>query len=81
MQANGFTRIEATRDAADAWTRNTTEMADRLLMSKVDSWFTGRNANLPDKKRRTLLYTGGLPLYRDRCDEVARNAYEGFTLR
>jgi len=26
-------------------------------------------------------YVGGVGPYRDRCDEVARNGYEGFELR
>ena len=44
--------------------------------------FVGINSNLPDKQKRTfLLYSGGAPAYRARCDEVAANGYEGFILR
>ena len=81
LRERGHTRIEATADAARDWTQHTRELEGRLLMSQVDSWFTGRNANLPDKQRRTLLYTGGLPLYRERTREVAAAGYEGFAVR
>ena len=80
LREHGHGRIEATGEAAAAWTQHTREIEGRLLMSRVDSWFTGRNANLPDKGRRTLLYTGGLPRYRERCAEVAAAGYEGFSV-
>ena len=50
------------------------------LLSKTDSWFSGVNVNLPDKKRRVLQYMGGAPLFEAKCDEVAANGYEGFVL-
>ena len=81
LREHGHARIEATSEASAAWTQHTRELEARLLMSRVDSWFTGRNANVPEKQRRTLLYTGGLPLYRERCEEVAAAGYEGFAVR
>jgi cation diffusion facilitator CzcD-associated flavoprotein CzcO len=78
---HGITRIEATAEAADEWTAHVHEAADRMLFSKVSSWFTGVNTNQEGhEQRRVLLYAGGAPKHRDRCDEVAANAYEGFTL-
>jgi hypothetical protein len=50
------------------------------LLSKVDSWFHGVNSNLPDKPRRPLICAGGLPRYRERCDEVAAADYEGCSI-
>jgi cation diffusion facilitator CzcD-associated flavoprotein CzcO len=81
MQEHGFERVEASGAAEDAWTEHVYETSRRLLLTKVDSWFMGINSNLPGKNKRTfLLYAGGAPAYRERCDEVAANGYEGFLL-
>lgn len=32
-------------------------------------------------KRIAVIGTGATPAYRDKCDEVAANGYEGFVLR
>jgi hypothetical protein len=50
------------------------------LLSKVNSWFMGINTNLGKTERHFLLYAGGAPQYRERCDEVAANDYEGFAI-
>ena len=76
----GATRVEATDAAADEWTAHVHETVDRLLMSKVDSWFHGVNSNLPDKIRTPLVYAGGLPTYRERCDDVVARDYDGFVI-
>ncbi len=58
-----------------------TEIANMTVFTKVDSWFMGINTNVPGKQKRTfLLYSGGAPAYREKCDEVAARGYEGFTL-
>jgi hypothetical protein len=42
---------------------------------------TGINKSLPGKQVRTVMvYAGGAPKYRERCDEVAAAGYEGFEL-
>jgi hypothetical protein len=52
-----------------------------MLFSKVDSWFTGRNAARPaGRELPVLVYTGGLPQYRERCEAVAAAGYAGFEL-
>jgi cyclohexanone monooxygenase len=35
-------------------------------------------ANIPGKHQVFLPYLGGLGAYRQKCDEVAENDYEGF---
>ena len=78
----GITRIEATEEAARTWTEHVHVAADRMLFSKINSWFTGINSNQAHKQdqRTVLLYAGGAPRHRGRCDEVAANGYEGFVL-
>jgi hypothetical protein len=79
MRNHGYKRVEPTVEAEDAWTEHVYEIATRMLFYQVDSWFMGVNTNVPGKQKRTfLLYSGGAPAYREKCDEVAANGYEGF---
>jgi len=81
MRDNNYQRIEASVDAQQAWTQHVHDVAEGLLLMKTRSWFHGLNSNLPDRdKPRLLVYAGGAPRYRDRCDEVARSGYAGFKL-
>ena len=81
MRDKGQTRVEATRAAEDAWTEHVIELGQKMLFTKVDSWFMGINSNVAGKQTRTfLLYSGGAPMYREKCDAVAANGYEGIAL-
>ena len=73
--------VEATLEAEDEWTEHVYESVEGLLMAKVDSWFNGININLEGRQTRNfLLYMGGGPAYRERCDNVAADGYRGMTL-
>ena len=83
--AEGHSRVEATDDAADEWVAHARESVQRLLLSRTDSWFNGYNANRHDAEAeafepRLIIYGGGLPMYRERCDTVAAAGYPGFAL-
>lgn len=79
MREHNYTRIEATPAAEEGWTEHVAETATRTLLPLANSWFMG--ANTPGKKRTFLLYAGGSPAYRQKCEEVAANGYEGFLLQ
>ena len=79
MRDHGYTRIEATPEAEEAWVDHVEELAAGSIRTKTDSWFVG--ANIPGKARVLLLYPDSAPAYRARCAEVAANGYEGFQLR
>jgi cation diffusion facilitator CzcD-associated flavoprotein CzcO len=82
MQAHGYVRVEPTARAETEWTAHVYDTAKKMLFAEVDSWFMGINTNVPGKQKRTfLLYAGGGPAYREKCDEVAADGYRGFTLR
>ncbi|MFP6808012.1 MAG: NAD(P)/FAD-dependent oxidoreductase [Pseudomonadales bacterium] len=82
MRDKGYRTIVPTIDAETTWTQHVHETAEGMLFTKVDSWFMGINKNLAHKqKRKFLLYAGGAPAYRERCDDVAANGYEGFLLK
>jgi len=71
-------RIETTPEAEEAWVEHAAELASQTLLSDAKSWFMG--SNIPGKARALLLYTNSAIAYRDKCDEVAANGYQGFTL-
>jgi hypothetical protein len=82
MQQHGYDMAEASREAEIEWTKHVHEVGEGLLLTKVNSWYTGVNSNVEGKTtRRILTYLGGVPKYRAKCDEVATNSYEGFVLR
>ena len=54
------------------------QVAEPTLYPKAASWYMG--ANIPGKPRVFLPYIGGVGLYRDKCDAVAADGYEGFDL-
>jgi cation diffusion facilitator CzcD-associated flavoprotein CzcO len=81
MGRKGYTRIEPSAAAEEAWTQHVHESAARLLLLEVDSWMTGVNRNVPGRQQRTFMaYAGGAPKYREKCDEVAACGYDGFIL-
>jgi cyclohexanone monooxygenase len=79
MRKKDFTRIAATPQAEDAWTEHDSSLTVGLLFTEGNSWFMG--TNIPGKKRHYLLYAGGSPKYRQKCEEVAAKGYEGFLLQ
>jgi cation diffusion facilitator CzcD-associated flavoprotein CzcO len=82
MQTSKRVRVSPLPQAESEWTAHVHDMASTLLYSTVDSWLTGVNSNLPEKReRRVLLYAGGAPRYRKRCDEVAAQGYREFEFR
>ncbi|PWY66793.1 FAD/NAD(P)-binding domain-containing protein [Aspergillus sclerotioniger CBS 115572] len=75
MRANRLSSIEATPEAADAWTKRVDEISNATLFSKADSWYMG--ANIPGKARQMLNFCGGLPAYEQACTQALSN-WEGF---
>jgi cation diffusion facilitator CzcD-associated flavoprotein CzcO len=80
LRANGIRTIEALPSAQQEWIDHATSLvaATVLVHSSCNSWYNG--GNVPGKKRMYMGYTGGIPEYRRRCDEIAAAGYTGFTL-
>jgi len=78
MGARQQSVIEATPEAEDAWVAHVNELAEPTLYVKANSWYMG--ANVPGKPRVFMPYVGGVGVYREKCDEVAANGYEGFAV-
>jgi cation diffusion facilitator CzcD-associated flavoprotein CzcO len=82
MREKGYAWVEATAEAERGWTEHVHDTGRRMLFTRVDSWMMGINSNVPGKQKRTfLVYAGGAPKYREKCDEVAAAGYVGFTFR
>ncbi|MAB10819.1 MAG: cyclohexanone monooxygenase [Hyphomonas sp.] len=78
MGQRQLTVVEATPEAEAEWVAHVNEVADTTLYPQANSWYLG--ANVPGKPRVFMPYVGGGGAYREKCDEVAANDYEGFTL-
>jgi cyclohexanone monooxygenase len=68
--------VDATERAEQEWVAHNIEVGDGTLYPTAESWYMG--SNVPGKPRVLMAYIGGVGVYRDRCDEVAANGYEGF---
>ena len=81
MKDHNYERVEADSEAEQEWTAHVLDVAEGLLLTKTRSWFLGLNTNIEGRdKPRLLVYAGGAPRYKARCDEVAANDYQGFSL-
>jgi cyclohexanone monooxygenase len=78
LRAHGHAAIEATPEAEAAWVAHVNEVGHMTLYPRAASWYMG--ANVPGKPRIFMPYVGGVGTYRQKCDAVAANGYEGFTL-
>ncbi|RBY83693.1 cyclohexanone monooxygenase [Geodermatophilus sp. TF02-6] len=76
MRAEGKDTMEPTVEAEDAWTAHVDEVGHMTLYPTADSWYMG--SNVPGKPRVFMPYIGGVGPYRQKCDEVAAEGYEGF---
>jgi cyclohexanone monooxygenase len=77
LRAHGIARIDAQRDAEDAWVGHVNDVANLTVFPSCNSWYLG--ANVPGKPRVFMPYIG-FPTYVAKCDEVAAKGYEGFEL-
>jgi cation diffusion facilitator CzcD-associated flavoprotein CzcO len=80
LRANRYRTIEALPTAQAEWLEHTTSLVAPtvLVHPTCNSWYNG--GNVPGKKRMYMGYTGGIPEYRRRCDEIAAAGYTGFKL-
>ena len=78
LREHDIETAEATLDAESAWVDHVNEVAEPTLYMLANSWYLG--ANIPGKPRVFMPYAGGLGHYREMCNEIAENGYEGFIL-
>lgn len=78
LNASQAGRIEASREAEQAWTDHVDQTAAMTLLPQANSWYMG--ANVPGKPRRFMPYAGGLHTYTDICNAVKAKGWEGFVI-
>ncbi len=75
MHERGYSRVEATQAAEEAWVRHVDELAQATLYPKARSWYVG--ANVPGKPRVFMPYVGGCGRYRKECEAMVASGYRG----
>ena len=78
LRDNDLELIEAEREAEQAWVAHVNELAEPTMFMRANSWYLG--ANIPGKPRVFMPYAGGMGTYREHCEKVVANDYEGFVL-
>ena len=78
MRERDLSCIEATAEAQAAWVEHVDITAHETLYPKANSWYVG--ANIPGKPRVFMPYVGTCKDYRERCDAIREENYEGFRL-
>jgi cyclohexanone monooxygenase len=78
LDENNLNYAETTPESVSQWVNHTNEVAEKTLYPEADSWYRGDN--IPGKSDVFLPYPGGFDNFRDHCDELAENGYEGYRL-
>jgi len=76
VRDRGATTIEPSQAAEDAWVEYNAELVRPTLFETADTWYMG--ANIPGKPRVFMPHFGLVGPYRERCDEMVANGFEGF---
>lgn len=78
LRSQGLDRIEATADAQERWMDHVAQLAADTLYPRANSWYLG--ANIAGKPRTFMPYVAGCGQYRQECEQVVANGYQGFRL-
>jgi cation diffusion facilitator CzcD-associated flavoprotein CzcO len=76
LRRNGHTRFESESAAEKEWTAHVDELFEGSLFTKARSWYWG--ANVPGKPAQMLNYSGGVPAYFGKWDEVKAAGYSEY---
>lgn len=82
MHTQGLGYSEPDPTYQEQWTERVYQDYAKTLLVDSDAWWV-KVTQLPDGgvRRRALIYVGGAPEYRQHCEKVAANGYDGFILR
>jgi cyclohexanone monooxygenase len=76
MEKNGKKTVDVDRQAQEVWSRHVSEVAEKTLFPKANSWYLGDN--IPGKPRVFMPYVGDS--YRKKCAQIASEGYKGFVM-
>jgi cyclohexanone monooxygenase len=81
LRDNGFATIQAEREAEEIWTQRCYDSVKGLIFADIrNSWFFGYH-NPEGDRGRFLMFTEGVPAYRQIFGDTAASGYKGFELR
>ncbi|PJK18217.1 flavin-containing monooxygenase [Mycolicibacterium goodii] len=78
LYAEKLSAIEPTAEAEAEWVEHVNDVAYSTLLPQASSWYMG--PEVTEGRRVFMPYLGGVGAYREKCDQVARDNYAGFTL-
>ena len=82
--ANGYTRVEAQKDAEDYWFQEVKQSLEKLLLSKMrKGWIVGENSNVPGREGRKIQYPaywGGGNRFTKLFTKARADHYRGFAM-
>ena len=78
LRDQGQHEIEADPEAEAKWVEHNREVGAAHLRSSTASWYTGEN--IAGKPVGFMPYIGGMPKYRQICEDVVAKGYEGFRI-
>jgi cyclohexanone monooxygenase len=78
LNQHGHHTIEATEAAESAWVARLSAHAERTIFLSCNSWYLG--SNIPGKPRVFMPNVSAFARYAEKCADIAREGYAGFTL-
>ncbi|KAJ6647438.1 Baeyer-Villiger monooxygenase [Pseudolycoriella hygida] len=78
MRQDHKTKIVATEEAEAKWKEIVNGIWEKTLFPLADSWYQG--ANIPGKRRETLNFAGGIPMYISFLKDCSSDNYKGFEM-
>jgi cation diffusion facilitator CzcD-associated flavoprotein CzcO len=78
LRVHGHSTIEPTAKAEQRYMTLVSEIANRSLMPKANTWYVG--ANIPGKPRFFPIFAAGLNKYTELCNEAAAEDYASFEI-
>ncbi|WP_067673086.1 flavin-containing monooxygenase [Nocardia miyunensis] len=76
MTEQGHSVVTTSREAEDTWIDIVADSVRGTVLENARSWAFG--SNIDGKKRAYLLWSGGIPAYRERCEEAFADGFRGF---
>ncbi|MBM9464088.1 NAD(P)/FAD-dependent oxidoreductase [Aeromicrobium sp. YIM 150415] len=76
MASKGYAAVRASAAASNAWGEEVASTVRGTVLENARSWAFG--SNIEGKPRTYLLWAGGVPGYRERCEAAFDDDYRGF---
>lgn len=77
MSERGVRSVEAQRDAEDEWMELVGSLAEKTLLSRASTWYTG--TNVKGKAGGLTMFTGGFNKYSELCASAQAEGYRRLT--